>query len=74
MLSEYIKANKHHGFSIVMLNGRPTLHIEPGVIPVEKERWQALTRAVELFKIAEPDIRYLTANRMLKLPKHPGWR
>jgi len=73
-LATFLKENKQHGFSIVLLNGDPALHCQPGVTPADKERWDVLDKALGMFLAAEPDLRHLVANRMLKLPVHPGWR
>jgi len=72
-LYDFLKTNKHHGFSIVLLDGDPALHCQPGVTPADKERWGTLEKAIELFHAAEPDMRHCIANRMIRLPMHPGW-
>jgi hypothetical protein len=72
-LSNYLKSVKHHGLSLVLLGGDPALHISPGVIPANKDRWDALDRAVGMFRAAEHDLKHLIANKMIKIPGHPGW-
>jgi len=73
-LSRYLKDNRQHGFSIVLLNGDPALHCHPGVTPAETERWEVLNKALGMFRAAEADLRHLVVNRMMKIPGHPGWR
>jgi len=73
-LSSYLKDNRQHGISVVLLDGSPTLHCRPGVTPADKERWDVLDKALGMFRAAEADMRYLVANKMIKVPGHPGWR
>lgn len=73
ILSSFLKENKQHGISVVLLEGDPTLHCRPGITPADKDRWDVLDKALGLFRSAEPDLRHLIANRMLKIPGHPGW-
>jgi hypothetical protein len=72
-LSEYLKSVKPHGLSLVLLDGGPALHISPGVIPADKDRWDALDRAVGMLRAAEHDLKHLIANKMIEIPGHPGW-
>lgn len=73
-LSDYLKSVKHHGLSLVLLDGGPSLHCQSGVIPADKDRWDALDMAVGMLRAAKHDLNYLIANRMIKIPGHPGWR
>lgn len=73
-LSGYLRENKQHGFSIVLLDGAPAIHCQPGVTPAEKERWDVLNRAWDLLRAADQDLMHCITNNMIKIPGHPGWR
>jgi hypothetical protein len=73
-LSDYLKENKQHGVSVVLMDKSPAIHCDPGVTPADKDRWAVLEKALALFRTAEPDMQHLLNNRMIKLPGHPGWR
>jgi len=72
-LSVFIKANRDSGFSLVLLDGGPAIHCQPGVTPADCDRWDALDRAVGMLRAAEYDLKYLIVNKMIKIPGHPGW-
>ena len=69
----FIKANRDRGFSLVLLDGGPAIHCQPGVTPADCDRWDALVRAVGLLRAAEYDLKYLIVNMMIKILGHSEW-
>jgi len=72
-LHEFLKAHKDLGFRIVELDGCPTMHFEPGLVPAEKERWQRARQALQLLIDAKPDLDVLRSRGLITLKMHLGW-
>lgn len=70
---KFVANIKHHGIELVDLDGRPTLHADPGMTPDQEERWGAMQEAVEMLIALRSELNYLVRRGLMKLPKHPGY-
>jgi len=72
-LSEYLKKNNNHGIRLNISDGHPLLRFDPGLSKIKTEkdriRWQIATNCLELLKDALPDLKYLIAHDLIKLPE-----
>lgn len=72
-LSEYLKANRDHGIGLVLLDGRPSLHFEPGLDYSDADRLAITRAALDKLWSALPDMDTLIERGLLAIPNHPGF-
>lgn len=70
-LSGYLKRHKAHGITLVNMDGKATLHFEPGIQQSEGKRWAVAKAALRLFSAAATDLVELMRKGKLNLTKHP---
>jgi hypothetical protein len=70
---QFIKSKRHLGLELVEMDGRPTVHADPSMVPSEAGRWQAMVEAVEQLVACSTELNYLVRRGKLHLPKHPGY-
>ena len=66
-LRAFILENRHHGIQLVINDGRPALHFNPGLKKGNKERWEAALRAEVLLYEAAADLKKLISQNNLDL-------
>jgi hypothetical protein len=70
---QFIESKRHLGLELVDMDGRPTLHADPGMTPYQSERWQAMNEALGQLVACRSELTYLVRRGNLQLPKHPGY-
>ena len=72
-LSNHLKANRPAGIHLVLLDGRPCLHFEPGLDYSNPDRFQIAEDAYRKLLAAKDDMEGLIARGLLAIPNHPGF-
>ena len=68
-LSDYIRANRHHGIYLVLRNGHPALDYRPALRQGNSERWDACLAAEVLLFDATDDLMKLIDRQAIRLPE-----
>lgn len=66
-LSIYLKRHRDQGMKLVLRNGCPALHFEPGLTPKDGERWKIAKDALLLLGDAIRDLKELLRRNLIQL-------
>jgi len=73
-LSAFLRENNDMGIRLVLLDGRPTLHFNPGIYKTTSpERMDVIGQAFDLLLGALPDLEHLVTTGQHIIPNHPGY-
>jgi hypothetical protein len=70
---QFIESKRHLGIELVDMDGRPTLHADPGMTPDQAERWQVMSEAVEQLVACRSELNCLLRDGKSQLPKRKGY-